>query len=407
MFTLFLLIFVDLSRAFTLSLPNELDSGTRVIVQWSRSNADPNSFGLMQRSLEGNEPILSVTPVENAGGAASGTVSVLFNTPGQVILAGIAQLSLSSGETPNQLSAGKQLTVVPVSNAVNVPDTTTTTSTSTRGTTLSSKGPSNTSPATDNSIQIQTTQSLTSADPLTPTPTPTRQTPTSTAGGTGVVSSPLVTPSKSSVGTSVFVPQSSPFSVTQSVSGSSTLVAPSSSAKTTDSFPQSATNATKSGLHHSTVIALAVILPLLSLLLVLFYVIHRQRTSTRFRIDAFTAVWSRRHPANFEGTISSFGDVEAGWAAADRPVHHAVLEPDPHVQGAVIPHPSPIARRQQKLQLMVERLSERNAALEREVDTLASAPMRVHQPDILDGLGLGPPPVYTPESMEAPTSKLR
>ncbi|KAJ6600534.1 hypothetical protein DFH09DRAFT_1128419 [Mycena vulgaris] len=182
MFPVFLLIFVELSRAFTLSLPDKLNSGTRVTVQWSRNNADPISFGLLQRSLQGNQPVLSVTPVENSAGAASGTVSVLFNTPGQVLLSAIAQLSLSSGEKPNQLSAGKQLTVVPVSNAVDVPDTTTITFTSTRGTTLPPKAPSNTSPATDSPIQIQTTPSLTSTDPSIST----TQTPTSTATGTGV-----------------------------------------------------------------------------------------------------------------------------------------------------------------------------------------------------------------------------
>ncbi|KAJ6549223.1 hypothetical protein DFH09DRAFT_1320214 [Mycena vulgaris] len=113
-----------------------------------------------------------------------------------VLLSAIAQLSLSSGEKPNQLSAGKQLTIVPVSNAVDVPDTTTISFTSTRGTTLPPKTPSNTSPATDSPIQIQTTPSLTSTDPSIST----TQTPTSTATGTGVGVASLVAPSKSSVG---------------------------------------------------------------------------------------------------------------------------------------------------------------------------------------------------------------
>ncbi|KAJ7840866.1 hypothetical protein B0H14DRAFT_2784276, partial [Mycena olivaceomarginata] len=72
----------------------------------------------MQRSLLGNQPVLSVTPVQNAAGDRSGTADVVFSTSGQVLLAVIAQLSLSSGERPNQLAAGKQLTVVPGSNLV-------------------------------------------------------------------------------------------------------------------------------------------------------------------------------------------------------------------------------------------------------------------------------------------------
>ncbi|KAF7368313.1 hypothetical protein MVEN_00152600 [Mycena venus] len=406
MFPVFLLIFVEVSRAaFTLSLPDKLDTGTPVTVQWSRNNADPTSFGLMQRSLQGNQPILSVTPVDNAEGAASGTVSVLFNTPGQVLLAVIAQLSLSSGEKPNQLAAGKQLTVVPGSNTLNVPDTdttTTTTSTSTRETTLPPKAPSNTSPATVSPIQIQTTSSLTHTDQSTST----TQTPTSTATRAGVGVSSLVAPSKSSDGASIFVPQSSTFSVSESPSISSALALP-SSAETSRSPTQSATNTRKSGPNRSAVVALAVILPLLFLLLVLFCIIRRQRTSTRHRIDAFTAVWFRRSAAR--GTISSFGDVEAGWMAADRPVSEAVAELDITPGQGATTIQSPIARRQQKLQLMIERLSERNAALEREADSFASASALMHQPQFLDGLGLGPPPVYmeSPESSTAPTSKLR
>ncbi|KAJ7881371.1 hypothetical protein B0H14DRAFT_2705530 [Mycena olivaceomarginata] len=66
----------------------------------------------MQRSLLGNQPVLSVTPVQNAAGDGIGTADVVFSTSGQVLLAVIAQLSLSSGERPNQLAAGKQLTVI-------------------------------------------------------------------------------------------------------------------------------------------------------------------------------------------------------------------------------------------------------------------------------------------------------
>ncbi|KAJ7171510.1 hypothetical protein C8R46DRAFT_185830 [Mycena filopes] len=108
----FVLSLIHRSRAFTLSLPDKFDAGTQVPVQWTRDGADPTSFGLMQRSLLGNQPVLSVTPVQNSGGATSGTTTVVFDTAGQVLLAVIQQQSLVSGERPNQLAAGKQLTVV-------------------------------------------------------------------------------------------------------------------------------------------------------------------------------------------------------------------------------------------------------------------------------------------------------
>ena len=75
--------FVCPSRAdITIDFPNKIESGTSVTVKWARDDADPLSFGLMQRSLEGNNPILSVTAVTNDAGATSGIASVLFNTPG-------------------------------------------------------------------------------------------------------------------------------------------------------------------------------------------------------------------------------------------------------------------------------------------------------------------------------------
>ncbi|KAJ7472085.1 hypothetical protein FB451DRAFT_1559252 [Mycena latifolia] len=117
--------FFKLSSAFTLSLPDRFDSRTLVTVQWTRDSGDAFSFGLMQRSLQGNQSVLSVTPVENSNAGSSGTTQVAFNTAGQVLLSVISQLSLSSGEIPEQLSAGKQLTVVPSDNgAVEIPGTT-------------------------------------------------------------------------------------------------------------------------------------------------------------------------------------------------------------------------------------------------------------------------------------------
>ncbi|KAJ7027100.1 hypothetical protein C8F04DRAFT_1294966, partial [Mycena alexandri] len=109
------------SRAFTLSLPAQIDTGAPVSVQWVREIGDPTSLGLMQRSLQGNQGILSVTAVPNSAGTSSGTATVVFETAGQVLLAGIQQQSLASGETPNQLSAGKQVTVIAVDDAPVVP----------------------------------------------------------------------------------------------------------------------------------------------------------------------------------------------------------------------------------------------------------------------------------------------
>ncbi|KAF7324141.1 hypothetical protein MKEN_00636700 [Mycena kentingensis (nom. inval.)] len=102
--------------ALTLTLPAEtFTAGQNATVQWTRDDpADPQSFGIMQRNLQGDGEIMDVTPVENVDGADSGSVQVFFGngTSGQVLLSPISQLSLSSGETPNQLAAGRQLTIL-------------------------------------------------------------------------------------------------------------------------------------------------------------------------------------------------------------------------------------------------------------------------------------------------------
>ncbi|KAJ7103914.1 hypothetical protein C8R44DRAFT_808354 [Mycena epipterygia] len=91
--SLLLVALIDCARAFTLSVPDKISTGTPVDVQWTRDSGDPTSFGLMQRSLEGNQPILSVTPVENSAGVTSGTVSMTFNIVGYAAIVGPEKLT--------------------------------------------------------------------------------------------------------------------------------------------------------------------------------------------------------------------------------------------------------------------------------------------------------------------------
>jgi len=68
--------------------------------------------------------------------------------------------------------------------------------------------------------------------------------------------------------------------------------------------------------------------------------------------------------------------------------------------------PSPITRRQQKLQVVVEQLTERNAALEREVGEMVSATASASV--LLPPNFAEPPPVYveSPDSSVPPRLKL-
>ncbi|KAJ7840857.1 hypothetical protein B0H14DRAFT_1054535 [Mycena olivaceomarginata] len=321
MLTVFLLFFFvfSLSHAFTLSLPDKLNSGTLVTVQWSRDNGDPTSFGLMQRSLLGNQPVLSVTPVQNAAGDRSGTADVVFSTSGQVLLAVIAQLSLSSGEKPNQLAAGKQLTVVPGSNLV---DTTTT-----RTAVLPKPLSTTTTPTTDSDSPTQissTTTALVSAPP------PTSSTEHSTSSLSHSINlSP--SPTQSS-----FSPSSSPASSSvQSSFSSSSSPASSSTPAPSKSSPS----------RRHAVVALALTLPILFLLLLLlFCVVRAQRASMRHRIDQFTTIWTNR--LSTRETISSFGnlDVEAGSMVSEHPAPETRQVPF-------------AVRREQKLRMLVDEVA--------------------------------------------------
>ncbi|KAJ7472100.1 hypothetical protein FB451DRAFT_1367926 [Mycena latifolia] len=293
--------FFKLSSAFTLSLPDKFDSGTLVTVQWTRDSRDVFSFGLMQRSLQGNQPVLSVTPVENSNAASSGTTQVAFNTAGQVLLSVISQLSLSSGEIPKQLSAGKQLTVVPSDNgAVEIPGTTAISSSRTTvlpPTTVltTDKGGTSTTVTQILSIPLSRT-SISSLE--TPTTTGVASITTAAASSTISVTRPAFTPSAptvSQLSSSVV----SPFSLAQT---------PISSPATAQASP--AEFAQRPGMHRSAVIALAVILPLLFLSAVAFCIVRYQRRATRERIDRFNSIWTWTRAQR--ATISSFGnDVES------------------------------------------------------------------------------------------------
>ncbi|KAJ6473365.1 hypothetical protein C8R47DRAFT_1145313, partial [Mycena vitilis] len=376
-----LLIFslTSLSHAITLSLPDKFTSGTAVTVQWTRDGADPVSFGLMQRSLQGNQPILGVTAVENAQGASSGTVPVVFSTAGQVLLAAISQTSLTSEEKPNQLAAGKQLSVIPANAGVAIPSST---STSVVKPTIAPP------PVRTSSSVITVSSTPTEAAPTIIDNPPALTTAQTTSSQTEVESSSVLVPPKATIGNTI-----------RSSTSSSTLVHSSSSPEFSSTSPSPAASAsaspsplsgaplgsTSKSAPRRGLIALAVILPLLFLLALLLFCFVRQRSrnDTRTRIDQFTAIWTTR--ARRRATISSFGgneDREAGWRESD--VSASVLNragPDSlGVDNAALDMsglPSPVARRQQKLQLMVEQLAERNAALERMAGSSEPPPVYV------------------------------
>ncbi|KAJ6571150.1 hypothetical protein B0H19DRAFT_1064266 [Mycena capillaripes] len=101
LYSLFLLSpFVTHALAFSLTGPDTAQSGEPIEFTWTLDDGDPLSFGLMQRSLAGNAPILEIDGVENSAGATTGTASVIFGTTGY-----------DPATPPNQLAAGKQLTI--------------------------------------------------------------------------------------------------------------------------------------------------------------------------------------------------------------------------------------------------------------------------------------------------------
>ncbi|KAJ7103907.1 hypothetical protein C8R44DRAFT_858952 [Mycena epipterygia] len=394
--SLLLVALIDCARAFTLSVPDKISTGTPVDVQWTRDSGDPTSFGLMQRSLEGNQPILSVTPVENSAGVTTGTVSMTFNTVGQVLLAVVSQLALSSGEKPNQLAAGKQLTVsVGVSPIASPPITTQPPPQSTRTTTTASPsssavpGQGDSAPSTSARQTLSKSAAAAAAASQSPAGTPVNGSPSS-ATNISEASNILASASFSLASASL-----SPVSPSLSPASPSLNPLPTSSAVTSISGPG---NTSK----HRAVIAAAILIPIFVLLLLAVCMIRRQRNSTRARIARFRNIWTRHSSAR--GTISSFGlDVESAIGTrADSPT-----APPPG-------HGTSGRTGDLNLQVMVDALTERNAALQREMNMIASASASasvgsLERPTQFSGLEQArssggwseePPPVYV-ESAES------
>ncbi|KAJ7105624.1 hypothetical protein C8R44DRAFT_886553 [Mycena epipterygia] len=377
-FNLLLLVaLVDCAGAVTLSLPDKISTGTPIDVQWTRDTGDPTSFGLMQRSLQGNQPVLSVTPVANSAGATTGTVAVTFGTAGQVLLAVVSQLALSSGEKPNQLSAGKQLTV---SVGVTFLDTTQTEPQSTRTTTiLQILHTSSAVPAQGNGAPSTTT----SASPILSK---------SAAAATAPASqSPTGTPvNGSSSSATATIPAASNILASGSLS-------PPSSSSSSPSNPSSTPSAiaSTSGPRNTSknrgVIAAAVIIPIFALFFICICMIRRQRTSTRNRIALFQNIWTRR--SSSRGTISSFGlDVESAMGSGTEPAASST---------GTAAHTG-----ERKLQVMVDALTERNAALQREMVMISSGSVSgLEHARFSDGApSEEPPPVYVESAESSPQS---
>ncbi|KAF8167050.1 hypothetical protein K438DRAFT_247688 [Mycena galopus ATCC 62051] len=280
----------------------------------------------------------------------------------QVLLTPIAQLSLSTGETPNQLNAGSQLTVIPVSDVeVTLPSTPTS-----RSRTQASTS------ATQRLIAQPST-----AQPSTATPGGSSRTAlgASAASNTGF---PRASSSISSF------PQSLSSSVPASPSSASSTLSFTLSPGSTQSAPSFSESAVpradhaKSGPPRGTIIAVAVVIPVVVLVAVLFCIIRTQRTSTQHRIDRFTEVWSRRRTTIGAATISSFGtpataeeglNAESDWVATGQPVSAPETRRDDAATSSMS-----AAIQQQKLQFMVAELTARNAVLEQQASALSSRP---------------------------------
>ncbi|KAJ7729467.1 hypothetical protein B0H16DRAFT_227475 [Mycena metata] len=302
---LLVLSFIHPSSAFALSLPARIDTGTPTTVQWLLDHGDPTSFGLMQRSLEGNQPILSVTAVPNSAGASTGEISMIFETAGQVLVAVIQQQSLASGETPNQLAAGTQVTVIASTNnnAPVVPNPISSSTTTTTTVVITSEADSTPKAPTTTTGALQTT--LTGLEGKFNPPTGTTSSSQSSSKSASAAPSSHSAPMTGSAA----IPASST-DPTQTPTTSSFALRSKSPSPSPTEVPGAHQTAS-----HAGVITAAVLLPLLLLLflgLVALCIVRRRRM--RHRIDQFTAVWARRRGT---GTISSFGnanpdDAEAG-----------------------------------------------------------------------------------------------
>ncbi|KAF8180562.1 hypothetical protein K438DRAFT_1976748 [Mycena galopus ATCC 62051] len=330
MFPVVFLFFVASTRAITLSLPSTFDSGT-VSVQWTLSDGDPTSFGLMQRNLGPSNAIISVTPVENEEGANSGTISVLFPTSGQILLSPIAQLSLAAGDTPDELDAGPQLTVNPGSDAEVLLNVHT--------------------PNPDNDVDSALHCSILDFHILNfhilDSSTldcnlsqrfihPSRRLIRAVARSRCGHNKPLgfkfdvFTPSVVAISVLLILKLSLP--ATDLLSSGSSLSPSSSSFSTSSTLsfklsPGPTQKRTlicrircphcqpgKSGPNRSIIIAVAVVLPVVVLLAILFSIIRRQRISTRHRVARFSEAWARTHTPDNATIFGSPTTAEEEWS---------------------------------------------------------------------------------------------
>jgi hypothetical protein len=74
--------FVAHSLSFSLAGPDTAQSGVSIEFIWTLDDGEPLSFGLMQRSLAGDAPIVGIDAVTNSAGARTGTALVIFRTTG-------------------------------------------------------------------------------------------------------------------------------------------------------------------------------------------------------------------------------------------------------------------------------------------------------------------------------------
>ncbi|KAJ7192836.1 hypothetical protein GGX14DRAFT_406049 [Mycena pura] len=348
----------------TIALPNKIESGTSVTVQWTRDDADPLSFGLMQRSLEGNNPILSVTAVTNDAGATSGIASVLFNTPG-----------LAPGETPNQLFAGTQVAVTRGNRGSSGPGVDTGT--------IPTSLPAVTTTLVAVSIHTISSTTTASINSRSTALAPATKSSTSLEGISSSLPSggPIPPPTISFTGS---------FAATAAPSLALTIASPQSTvpnANSTGGGTASAARARKRGMPRAAVIALAVLLPLLTLLLCVLLCCCRARRPTRHRISQFTDFFLRAHAAREL-------DCEAARAPA-QPVREGPVHVPPTRSPAPPPPPSPPSPRWHQ---KVAYLAAHNAILQRGLLSRSppSGPVSVGDASV-DG---EPPPVYV-ESEDA------
>ncbi|KAJ7209195.1 hypothetical protein GGX14DRAFT_453264, partial [Mycena pura] len=259
------------SAVVALSVPSQINSGSSVGVKWQRGNSDPVAFDLVQYSDDTfNVAILAITPVNNSASENTGTASVLFDTPGQVTLGAFAQNTVSFATLEN---IPRQLTII-----------------------------------SDNSSVAASAPHMNTA----PTPTP---------------------PATPITGASTTVQIETHSSISAVSTGSSSVIptfGPQSTNTTTGTT--GALNAPQRGMSRATVIAVAVLLPLLILVIgILLYYCWRVRRyrDAPHRISKFTDVLLPVEHACRSMTAIASAELDSGAA------HPSTGDPEPEAGAAV------------------------------------------------------------------------